>query len=150
MPSTSLIPSPRYDGQPLASYAHLNVKEVPIWNRFLANKRAAEYIGFDYDIKVGKYALDAISNPTPDNMLLLGTMAKRIDVVGFYMPYGIDIFEIKPDRISNGLSQLLLYKQLFIQTFPDINVRSMILVSDRNDEEVNSFAKSLDITVLIV
>jgi hypothetical protein len=150
MPSTSLIPFPRYDGQPLVSYAHLNSKEAPLWNKFLANKQASQYIGFDYDIKVGKYALDAINSPTPENMILLGTMAKRIDVVGFFMPHGVDIFEVKPERITNGLSQLLLYKQLFIQTFPDINVRSMILVSDRNDEEVNSFAKSLDITVVIV
>lgn len=150
MPSTSLIPFPRYDGQPLASYSHLNVKEVVIWHRFLANKLAADYIGFDYDIKVGKYALDAIKAPTPDNMLLLGTMAKRIDAVGFYMPHGVDIFEVKPERMSNGLSQLLLYKNLFVQTFPDINVRSMIILSDRSDDEVESFAKSLYITVVIV
>jgi len=150
MPSTSLIPFPRYDGQPLLSYAHLNSKEVPLWHRFLANKAASQYIGFDYDIKVGKYAIDAINAPTPENMLLLGTMAKRIDVVGFFMPHGVDIFEVKPERTTNALSQLLFYKQLFIQTFPDINVRSLIVVSDRYDEEVSTFAKSLDITIIIV
>jgi len=150
MASTSLIPQLRYSRDVLVGIPHLSVNEAVIWNRFLIQDESKRYMAFDYDIKVGEFAKAAILNPTPQNMLTLGTFAKRIDAVGFLSHSIVDIFEIKPERLANAVGQLLLYKKLFEDTFPLLSIHSLIAVLDKADDELVSFAHSYDITVLIV
>jgi len=150
MPSSSLIPNIRYKSDYQGKLPHMSVKESAIWRIYALSKESQVYKGFDFDIKVGDHAIAALYDPSPSNMLKLGTLAKRIDAVGFLSDKIVDIFEVKPERLANGVGQLLLYRDLFESTYPNFSVNSLIAIVGEYDLELARFANSYNITVIVV
>lgn len=149
MPSTSVIPFPRYARTDTVRFAHLFPRDRILWLKFLDSELSKQYIGFDYDIKVGQYAQEQISVGDSGSRLVAGTLAKRIDVVAFRSPSLIDIVEVKPGNPQNAIGQLLLYEDLFGKTYPQLQINQLVLVCEREDQEVITFAKSLRIVVVV-
>jgi hypothetical protein len=117
---------------------------------WLPTPPAHEYIGFDYDIKVGINAQEALNNPTPETMLQLGTLAKRIDAVAFINPSTVDLIEIKATHLAAAYGQLLLYKDLWTKTYPTITIRRLIIITQRIDDETLSILNRANIAVYTV
>lgn len=150
MPTTSLVPTPRYQQRDTTTFAHLFPRDRSLWRAFLADPRSDLYIGYDYDVKVGAAAKRAIAAPTPENMLALGTLAKRIDAVGFITPLKLDIIEIKPENPAAATGQLLSYQSLFIDTYPQLSVRHLVLVTTRDDDELLAITRAYGIIVHVL
>ena len=141
MATTSTTPFPRYKSTDLTKFAHLFKRDAELWRRFLVSTIAQGYTAFDYDIKVGQFAVAAIKFPTPSNLLQAGTLAKRIDVVGFLPSGKVDLFEVKPASVAAALGQLLLYSDLFESTFPELPINRLVLITESIDTESLNFAK---------
>jgi hypothetical protein len=150
MTTTSIVPFSRYSIAYTGEIPHLSTQESTLWRLFVLSDPAKKYKGFDFDVKVGSYAAAAIANPTPENMLQLGTFAKRIDAIGFVQDELVDLFEIKPERLTNAIGQLLLYKDLFLRTYIRLRVRNLICITSREDTEVEDFALSHGVTVITI
>ena len=150
MPHTSLYPFPRYKTTDLNTFSHMFPRDASIWRRWLPSTSAHQYIGFDYDIKVGLAAQQALQNPTPDAMLQLGTLAKRIDAVAFVNPSLVDLIEIKATHLPAAYGQLIIYRDLWRTTFPTLPIRNLILVTQSIDYETFHIFTSSGITVYIV
>lgn len=103
--------------------------DIDIWERFL-DLYADNYLGFDYDIKVGTGA--PIPEGTPDNYARMQTVLSkyRIDCVG-YTDTEIHIIEVKPEAGTIAIGQIDLYVPLYRREFsPDRKVVGVI-VTDR-------------------
>lgn len=148
MPTTSLIPFPRYNRTDTNSLTHLFARDRELCLKFLASPHADPYIGFDYDVKVGQAAIDAIKHPTPDNMLKVGTLALRIDLVAFHTPTRLDIIEIKPESGSQAVGQLLAYKHLFSSTYPQIHIDNLLLVIQHISPDLIPWARAEGVHVI--
>jgi len=99
---------------------------------------------------VGQAAIAAVNDPTPDNMLLAGTLAKRIDAVGFKTPTTLDIFEVKPENAHAAVGQLIAYERLFRLTFTGLTLSKLVLVTERFDVDLMPLAEAMGVRVIIV
>ena len=150
MPTTSTVPFPRFKLPNIGRFPHLLGRDAAIFRRFLDTPRAQQYIGFDFDIKVGIYAKDAIQNPSPDANLLAGTLAKRIDAVAFIDQNTLDLIEVKDSNIANALGQLLTYKQLFQDTYPNLTVDHLLIVTEKQDPDLQPIVQQFGLQIAIV
>jgi hypothetical protein len=102
---------PRFGAEQLSKYPHMFPRDIEIWHKFL-EIYAADYEGFDYDLKVGSgidYSWE------PDKALRRGAFInskKRIDAVG-YQSDQIVIFEVKPDATASAIGQAVSYSHLY-------------------------------------
>lgn len=150
MSTTSIIPNPRYRRSDLVKFPHFGVGDAEIFSKFLLSTAADKYVGFDYDIKVGAYALESVSNPTPKARLEAGTLAKRIDAVGFINSTTLDIIEVKANKIHSALGQILAYNELFKTTYPILKINDLIIITAFDDPELVRFARSFGVKVFII
>lgn len=147
MPTTSTTPAPRFQRDSYTRFAHLFPRDAELWKRYLLTPDSTQYIGFDYDIKVGKHALAAIHTPSPQANLEAGTLAKRIDVVAFLDNTTVDLIEVKPHQPALAAGQLNLYLNLFNITYPHLYVRKLRLITASIDDEAIAIVKSQSIDV---
>ena len=139
---------PRFKPVKLASYPHLFPKDVPIWERFL-DKFSADYVGFDYDIKVGS-GIEPPENPTQADLnLIAGVYKKRIDAVG-YKASETHIIEVKPSATFSAVGQILGYAALYRAEFPQQPAVKAILLTDFETPDVRNFAQKNGVTLLVV
>jgi hypothetical protein len=150
MSTTSIIPSPRYRKTDLIKFPHFGIRDAEILSLWLKSLPDDKYVGFDYDIKVGKYAEDSVTNTSPQARLEAGTLAKRIDCVAFHTPIELDIIEVKANKIHSALGQLLSYNSLFKTTYPILKVKDLIIVTAYNDVELVRFAQSYGVKVFVL
>lgn len=138
----------RFSNNVLYKYPRMSSEDTEIWKRFLL-AYAKQYQSFDYDLKVG----DGVLPDLPLEPIYLKDFQeltkKRIDAVG-YSPDGVTIFEVKPRAGTSALGQLLTYKQLFVKTYPGVQIKDLCLVCAlATDEEIQLY-KQYGISVVIL
>ena len=121
---------PRFGPEKLSKYPHMFPRDIEIWDRFI-EKYASDYLGFDYDLKVGSgrdYSLEQ------DEMMRRGAFInskKRIDAVG-YQSEQITIFEVKPDASAGAIGQAIAYATLYAKEFnPPKQVLAAIVTNSK-------------------
>lgn len=100
--------------------------DTQLWIIFL-NKHGANYDKFSYDVKVGSGVSPSsdYSKKFYDDYVEL--TKKRIDAVG-WTPAGAHIFEVKPRAGSAALGQLLMYRDLFTNSYPSYSIASLNVI----------------------
>lgn len=129
---------------------HLLGRDAELFRRFLLTEEAQQYIGFDFDIKVGEYAFQAATNPSPEAKLEAGTLAKRIDAVAFHDANHLDLIEAKADNLPAAIGQLFVYRDLFLVTYPQFITQKLIVITSRLDPEITTLANQYGISILVV
>jgi hypothetical protein len=128
----------RFSNAALYKYPRMSSEDVKIWQPFLSDQ-GAKYDRFDYDLKVGTGVLPDL--PVPEIFLqdFQELTKKRIDAVG-YNKNGATLFEVKPRAGTSALGQLLTYKILFTQSYPDVPIYQLVLVCGlATDEEIQLY-----------
>ena len=107
-------------------YPHLLQPDIELWERFL-KLHESEYQYFDYDVRIGKgRPAEDLHNDNIKKMALDLSM-RRIDAIG-YKSNEIQIIEITCFADLKSLGQLLLYPQLYKETFnPKLTVTTLLL-----------------------
>jgi len=102
---------PNFPAEKLAKYPHMFALDIAIWERFLA-RYAADFTGFDYDIKVGS-GTEPVEGLGDEYRRMQEVLSKyRIDVVG-HKPDSITIIETKPDAGTIAIGQVETYTRLY-------------------------------------
>jgi len=139
---------PDYPPELLRKYPHMFPLDIILWERFL-KIHASEFLGFDYDIKVG--SVPKFSDGLDLSVYKAGDILwkKRIDAVG-HKANEIFIIEVKPHAGSSAIGQVMGYIQLYTDEIkPAFKVTGMI-VTDRPDLDLDRIAAVQNIKVEIV
>ena len=139
---------PLFPAEKLRRYPHMFPEDIAIWERFLSVYKS-EYLGFDYDIKVGSVP------DFPDNLdtsiYKAGVLLwkKRIDAVG-YKKDRIEIIEVKPRAGMGAVGQVLTYVALYKKEFaPSLPVFGKI-VTDYPQLDIADISSSYGIDVVSI
>ena len=132
----------------LHKYPHMFPLDIAIWERFL-DQFGADYLGFDYDIKVGS-GTEPVPGLTEEYQRMQAILSKyRVDVVG-YTNNAIYIIETKPEAGTTAIGQIDLYVSLYKRDFnPDRQVKGMI-ITDRELPDVRWHCQEKGIEIVVV
>lgn len=83
-------------------------------------------------------------------MLALGTLAKRIDAFAFLSATTYDLVEVKPDNPAQATGQLLSYRALARDTYPQLTLRNLLLITAREDDDLLPITRQMGIQVIII
>lgn len=123
-------------------------QDIAIWLRYL-QRGGAVNAPFLYDLRVG----DGLKMPPGSSQIAINSAqaltTKRIDVIWMKDQRTI-ICEVKKRAGSTALGQLILYRNLFVQTFPEQPQPKMVLVTDELQPDVLDTLIANDIEVIIV
>src|SRR3990167_8329504 len=124
----------------LNHYPHMFMLDIAIWERFI-DKFGSNYMGFDYDIKVGK-GTEPVPGLGEKYQRMQAILSKyRVDCVG-YTDSDITIIEVKPEAGTTAIGQIELYVSLYKRDFnPDRTVKGMI-VTDRELPDMRWYSES--------
>ena len=139
---------PKFSNEKLFRYPHMFPLDIEIWERFL-DKFSKDYLGFDYDIKVGTGA--PVEPDTPDNYArMIETLSKyRIDAVG-HLPGRLEIIEVKPEASTVAIGQIVTYIELYKRDFsPALPIRGVI-VTDRKVGDMSYLTLKYDIGYIVI
>ena len=139
---------PRFPPTLLPKYPHLFPKDIPIWERYL-KKFGADYVGFDYDIKVGSGIEPPESATEADMRLIAGVYKKRIDAVG-YTSDRTDIIEVKPAATFSAVGQVLGYAALYRTEFPNQPAVTPVLLTDFETPDIRAFAANNGVKLVVI
>lgn len=125
-------------------YPHLLNSDNAIWSRFL--KKYPDYFDLvDYDIHVGKgIALDPTWDPQIQKDATMLTQ-RRIDVVAIKGKVYY-IIEIKQYPGAACVGQLITYRILYKQKYPDRPTPRLILVANKVDRDLITTLEELHIS----
>ena len=129
-------------------YPHLLASDTEIWSRFLT-KHLDYFDVVDYDIHVGKgIKLDPTwsENIKKDATTLT---QRRIDVVAvkgrvYY------IIEVKEDPGASCIGQLLTYRILYKEKYPDRPTPQLMLIANNIDRDLQTVIDKLKISTFVV
>lgn len=138
----------RFPYKKLAKYPHLLAEDVILWERFIDQQPTAfDYC--DYDIHVGEGM--EIDPSWPPEIQRMATILSqfRIDVIGWKgnIP---TIIEVKPKAASKALGQIILYRSLFLKTFPSYPSAKSLIITDWDHKEVLAVAFQNNIKIVTV
>lgn len=122
------MPDPRFPPDKLFRYPHMFPLDIAIWERFL-DKYAGDYLGFDYDIKVGTGTI--VPNEWDDNYKRMAEILSkyRIDAVG-HKTGRLEIIEVKPEASTVAIGQIVTYMELYKRDFsPSDSVTGVIVTN---------------------
>lgn len=124
----------RFPSIQLFKFPRMSPHDTEIWRKFLIHHHN-EYLTFDYDLPVGSGVDPGPSVGENFRKDFIDLTRKRIDAVG-YNSKGVTLFEVKPRAGTTALGQLLVYRQLYVQTKPTVDNITMAVVTEfMNDEE---------------
>lgn len=129
-------------------YPHMSPADVAIWERYLALEPPT--LGpVAYDVRVGLG-----QDPGPDYEPEIRQMAIkltqfRIDVLN-NSPTEYQIIEVKKDPGSGAIGQLLSYRNLFTNDFPEMVPVSLFLLCNRITPDVVTVCNSYRILYKVV
>ncbi len=107
-------------------YPHLLQPDIELWEDFLEG-HSDNYTHFDYDVRVGEGR-----DPGPDysdkiRQMGIDLSQRRIDVVGHRADH-IDIIEISVYAGIKAIGQLMVYPQLYQDTFhPSLTLQPILI-----------------------
>lgn len=129
-------------------YPHMSVADTAIWERFI-DKFPDAYQQCQYDFHVGEAPpfntlMDDGSDKNQDKLYRL-----RIDVVAG-SPLGIDIIEIKPSAGPSTIGQIQSYKTLYVRDEEQTGPVGMIIITDRENPNMDYLCKTGGVKLIIV
>lgn len=124
----------KYPTSKLKRYPHMFALDIAIWERFL-DLHGSEYLGFDYDIKVGTGT--PAPEGTPDNYARMQEILSkyRIDAVG-YTESEIHVIEVKPEAGTTAIGQIDIYVPLYRRDFSPTRKVVGVIVTNRELPDV--------------
>lgn len=139
---------PQYPPDLLLRYPHMFPLDIAIWERFIV-AHAANYRGFDYDVKVGSGTKPVGSVGANYANMQRELSRYRIDVVA-HRDNLIEVLEVKPNASASALGQVITYVNLFVKDYPkDIRVVGGI-VTDREMPDIRALTVEMGMTYYIV
>lgn len=122
----------------------MSPQDKAIWFRYLL-QGGNIFAPFVYDLRVGEGAELPPGSSATDYKVAQALTTKRIDVL-WTTPTATVICEVKRRAGAGAIGQLLLYRQLYMTTFPTSQPVKMFLVTDelQPDVEVGLFANDID------
>lgn len=140
--------TPRFEPKKLFRYPHMFPLDIAIWVRFL-DKFGDNYIGFDYDVKVGS-GTEPTEGLSKEYHRMQQILSKyRIDCVG-YDDAHIYIIEVKPEAGTVALGQIEAYTRLFKRDYKPTKKIVGMIVTDRELPDMKYLAKAKGIKYYIV
>ena len=129
-------------------YPHMIGEETLIWDRFIV-----EYPDYfetvDYDWRVGKgVELQDDWDPATKRMATMLTQ-KRIDVLG-WMDDQPTIVEVKKRVGLSAMGQVIGYKTLFTNEFPNIKDPKLLIITESIDADDSLVLKNNHIPFIVV
>lgn len=125
-------------------FVHMGPEDKAIWLRFLM-AGGTRFAPFTYDLRVGE-GLRLPPTATEKELTIAQALTtKRIDVVWMHDDQTV-ICEVKKRAGSTAIGQLILYADLFAQTFPDMPTPRKFLLTDRLEPDMTSTLIQHDIT----
>jgi hypothetical protein len=135
----SPYPAPIFPPTWRGRYPHLMPADIAIWTRFL-EKYGDEYIGFQYDVLLGRGALKPADFPAWESKLLYLLTVKRVDCLGIRKD-GVTLFEVKPRLGMAAIGQCVTYRALWHMHFGNIvNLLSAAVVEMDEPDIAYAFA----------
>lgn len=138
----------RFPYKKLAKYPHLKPEDIAVWELFI-EQNPTEFLTCNYDVACG---VGAPQDPSlPENIQRDGKILtqKKIDVVG-YINNDITIIELKPIANARALGQLLTYKDLYIECYPDHPTPKMMVIANSIEREMQATFDAQGIVVRTV
>lgn len=129
-------------------YAHLLPAERILWARWLLDHRQ-DYDVYDYDVRVGR-GRPADPRLTPENQDMWKQLTQhRIDVVGYKGRFPT-IFQVAIESRPKDLGHLEMYKQMFVEDFPNSPPPAQAIVCERIHPEQERIMKLRGVIVYLV
>ena len=116
-------------------------------SRAWIRKQAYEYSKIEFNVRVGKGQdiQPGVTGATAQQFNQL--TRKRIDIAA-YLGTLVDLVEVKPRASMGAIGQLLGYRHLWQEDFPNIAVRQLIVLAQIADQDVTRAAAAQGIVVL--
>ena len=122
--------------------------DIAIWERFL-DDHAADFDGFDYDVKVGS-GTEAPESFGDNYKRMVEILSKyRIDAIG-YTRNAIHIIEVKPEAATIAIGQIALYSRLYKRDFNPSRRIVGTIVTDRELPDIKFFTEEKGIELHIM
>jgi hypothetical protein len=129
-------------------FPHLRPAEAHLWARWLT-RYGAGWKRFAYDVRVGRGRPGDPSAPPEIQRDWQLLTQQRIDAVG-WQDGGPTLFEVSPRAGRAAYGALLLYRDLYQQTYPAGGVPHLALVTNRIHPDIQQTAEANGITVYII
>lgn len=127
---------------------HMSQDDYPLWQKY-KNEALKDAIAVYYDVGLGGQA-EVPEGVTPDMALMwLRNTQKRADVV-IETTQEWKIIELRSQATGAALGRLLMYRDLWKKDPPDSKPVSVLLVTDRYDNDVLETAKAVDVQYVTV
>lgn len=137
-----------YPPEKLVKYPHFVRMDAAIWTRYLEIHKH-EYERFLYDVRVGRgVPVDGATPPKYRGMWHHLTQ-KRIDVIGF-KPGEIVIIEVRTNATVAAPGNLTAYKHLYTKDYAPPEPVSLLLITNRYDEDVSEVCAAAGISYEVV
>ena len=139
---------PQFPAEKLRKYPHMFPLDIAIWERFIA-RYAADFSGFDYDIKVGT-GTEPVPGLGPEYRRMQEILSKyRIDVVG-HKSNALYIIEVKPEAGTIAVGQIETYTRLYARDYaPSVPIVGAI-VTDRELPDMRFITSEKNVEYFIV
>jgi len=113
------------------------------------DKYAGDYLGFDYDIKVGTGTI--VPNEWDDNYKRMAEILSkyRIDAVG-HKTGRLEIIEVKPEASTVAIGQIVTYMELYKRDFSPSDTLVGAIVTDREVGDMRLLTKKLEFDYYII
>jgi hypothetical protein len=137
-----------YPPEKLHKYPHLMVSDIRIWEQYLETVEY-EFKSFEYDVHVGT-GIEVNPEWEPAiKLMALSLSEKRIDVVGWVgnVP---TIIEVKPSASLAAIGQVLAYRALYVQRFPDRVTPLLMIVTDMESPDMRFLCREFGIKLVVV
>lgn len=138
----------RYPYETRRKYPHMSGDDKSVWNQFV-EENPDYFETVDYDWRVGK-GVDT-SGIEGENYKRMVTMLSqhRIDAIG-WTGEKPTIVEVKGRATFTGLGQLIGYKSLFVEEFPNIPAPDILMIAWTIDPDDLKVFDWMSIKVIII
>lgn len=110
-------------------FVHMGPEDTAIWLRYLM-MGGVRNAPFSYDVRVGIGTSMPPDSSRTSLAVAQALTTKRIDVI-WNEDGKVVICELKKYAGSTAIGQLILYRDLYVQTFPTNQPPKMLLITDR-------------------
>jgi len=119
-----------------------------VWQLFL-DQRGTKWNEYAYDIELHG-TLPPHQDALPEYTRAWSRVtAKRVDAIGFRAA-GATLFEVRHNAAWQSLGQILGYRDLFKQDYPDITIESAAIVTDAIDPQIAAVAERQLINIIVL
>lgn len=129
-------------------YPGMLPREIIVWRQWL-KLHEHEYDHFDYNTRIGQGHDPGPTWPENYRRMAIMNSQKRVDVVG-WKGQEPTIIEVKDRAGASAIGQLVTYKPIWVQTFPDLPPPRLALVVNRLQPDILPIIQVAGIQLFIV